>query len=88
MRVKWRGGMRVKRITVVFLTGLLAAGPLALEGQDGIRRVTLAAALEAFAANSLSLRIARDEAAEIAGRARQYRSYANPAISLVREDLS
>ena len=54
MRVKWRGGMRVKRITVVFLTGLLAAGPLALEGQDGIRRVTLAAALEAFAANSLA----------------------------------
>ncbi len=88
MRVKWRGGMRVKRIAVVFLTGLLAAGPLALEGQDGIRRVTLAAALEAFAANSLALRIARDEAAEIAGRARQYRSYANPVISLVREDLS
>lgn len=80
--------MRLTRIGVVFLTGLVAFGPLALEGQDGIRRVTLAEAMEAFAENSPALRIARAEAAGIAGRARQYRSYANPAISLLREDLS
>ncbi|MCY4648213.1 MAG: TolC family protein [Gammaproteobacteria bacterium] len=76
------------RIGVVFLTGLLTSAPPVLQGQDGVPRVTLAEALDAFAENSLALRIARAEAAEIAGRARQSRSYANPAISLLREDLS
>ena len=80
--------MRLTRIGVVLLTGLLASAPPALQGQDGVPRVTLEEALDAFAANSLALRIARAEAAEIAGRARQSRSYANPAISLLREDLS
>lgn len=80
--------MRTTRIGVVFLTGALASGPPALLGQDGVPRVTLAEALDAFAENSPALRIARAEAAGIAGRARQSRSYANPAISLLREDLS
>ncbi len=80
--------MRLTRIGVVFLTGLLTSAPPVLQGQDGVPRVTLAEALDAFAENSLALRIARAEAAEIAGRARQSRSYANPAISLLREDLS
>ena len=80
--------MRLTRMGVVLLTGCLASAPPALQGQDGVPRVTLAEALESFAENSPALRMARAEAAEIAGRARQYRSYANPAISLLREDLS
>ena len=80
--------MRLTQVGVVFLTGALASGPLALLGQDGVPRVTLAEALEAFAENSPALRMARAEAAGIAGRARQSRSYANPAFSLLREDLS
>jgi len=80
--------MRLTRIGVVFLTGALASEPLALSGQDGVQRVTLAEALDAFGENSPALRIARAEAAGIAGRARQSRSYANPAFSLLREDLS
>ena len=80
--------MRVTRTAVVLLTGFLVFGPLTLRGQDDIRRVTLAEALEAFAENSLALRIARAAGAEIAGRARQSRSYANPAAILLREDLS
>lgn len=78
--------MRLTRIGVVFLTGLLASAPL--RGQDDVPRVTLAEALEAFADNSPALRLARAEAAGIAGRARQSRGYANPAVSLLREDLS
>ncbi len=88
MRVKPRETMRLKRIAVVCLAGLLAAGPLGLEGQEGIRRVTLAAALEAFAENGLALRIAQAEAAVVAGAARQSRAYYNPAFSILREDLS
>ena len=80
--------MRLTQVGVVFLTGALASGPLALLGQDGVPRVTLAEALEAFAENSPALRMARAEAAGIAGRARQSRSYANPAFSLLREELS
>jgi cobalt-zinc-cadmium efflux system outer membrane protein len=80
--------MRLTRIGVVVLTAVLASRPPVLHGQEDVPRVTLAEALGAFAENSPALRIARAEAAEIAGRARQYRSYANPAISLLREDLS
>ena len=80
--------MRLTRVGVVLLPGLLASAPLTLQCQDGVPRVTLAEALGAFAENSPALRIARAEAAGIAGRARQSRSYANPAFSLLREDLS
>ena len=55
--------------------------------QDAIQRVTLDEALQAFAENSLELQIARSEWSEVAGLARQLRAYANPAFSLVREDL-
>ncbi|MCY4574055.1 MAG: TolC family protein [Gemmatimonadetes bacterium] len=55
--------------------------------QSGIRRVTMAEALGAFASNSLELRIARAEAEAAIGTARQYRTYANPAFSLVHESL-
>ena len=53
-----------------------------------MRRVSLAEALEAFAANSLALRIARSEAASRMGSARQSRAYFNPAFSFERDDLS
>ncbi len=56
-------------------------------GQETVRRVSLAAALEAFAENSLALRIARSEAAEIAGVARQSRAWFNPSLSARRDDL-
>ena len=80
--------MRLRQIGVVLLTGFLASGSPTLQGQGDVPRVTLPEALEGFAENSPALRIARAEAAEIAGRARQSRSYANPAFSLLREDLS
>lgn len=56
-------------------------------GQEAVRRVSLAAAIEAFAENSLALRIARSEAAEIAGAARQSRAWFNPSLSARRDDL-
>lgn len=55
--------------------------------QNGIRRVTMAEALAAFTSNSLELRIARAEAEAAIGTARDYRTYANPAFSLVHESL-
>lgn len=56
-------------------------------GQEAVRRVSLAAAIEAFAENSLALRIARSESAEIAGAARQSRAWFNPSLSARRDDL-
>lgn len=52
-----------------------------------MRRVSLAEALDAFAEHSLALRIARSEAAEIAGAARQSRAWFNPSLSVRRDDL-
>lgn len=56
-------------------------------GQDGVRRLTLAEALQGFSENSLALSIVRSESEEAGWMARQLRAYANPAFSLVREDL-
>ena len=56
-------------------------------GQESVRRVTLSEALESFSRNSLALRIARAESAEIAGLARQGRAYANPTLVVGRETL-
>ena len=56
-------------------------------GQESVRRVTLAEALELFSGNSLALRIARAESAEITGLARQDRAYANPTLVVGRETL-
>lgn len=61
--------------------------PHAAFGQEGVRRVSLAAALEAFAENSLALRLARSEAAGIAGAARQSRAWFNPSLSVRRDAL-
>ena len=56
-------------------------------GQEVVRRVSLAQALEAFAENSFALKIARSETAELTGAARQSRAYSNPALSFARDDL-
>ena len=67
---------------------LLSLSPLAAAGQDAVRRVSLAEALESLATNSLALKIARSETAEATGAARQSRAYSNPALSVGRDDLS
>lgn len=71
----------------VILCGVLLA-PSAATGQDTVRRVSLAEALEVFAGKSLALKIARSEAAERMGVARQSRAYFNPELSFERDDLS
>ena len=76
----------IRYITLLCLGALLLLPPPA-HGQEAVRRVSLAAALEAFAENSLALRIARSEAAEIAGAARQSRAWFNPSLSVRRDDL-
>lgn len=72
---------------VVILFGVLIAPPLAF-AQESVRRVSLSEALEAFAANSLALQIARSETASLVGEARQSRAYFNPAFSFGRDDLA
>jgi len=63
---------------------LLAAGAAAptwgQEGQPDLRRVTLDEALVLFAEHNLGLRLARAEAAEVAGLAVQARAYPNPVL--------
>ena len=77
---------RARMFPVLVLCGLLLAPP-AVFGQDTVRRVSLAEALEAFAENSLALKIARSENAELTGAARQSVAYFNPALSFGRDDL-
>lgn len=79
--------MRLKRAAVGLVIGGVLVPCHGALGQDDVQRVTLGEALEAFAQHSLELRIARSESEETAGLARQLRAYANPAFSLVREDL-
>lgn len=79
--------MQTIRIAAILaLGGATVPGPPVL-AQDEVRRLTLEEALAAFAEHSLALAIARSRAEEAAGVARAYRSYANPAFSLVREEL-
>ena len=70
----------------VWLATLLVMAQSAA-GQNMVRRVTLAEALQEFTNNSLALKIARSEAAEIAGAARQSRAYSNPSFTFGRDDL-
>ena len=79
--------MRSIPTSAVVLAVAVAASCHGVLAQNGIHRVTMAEAIEAFASNSLELRIARAEAEAAIGTARQYRSYANPAFSLVHESL-
>ena len=79
--------MYARRTALILIVGgafIPCRGALA---QEAIQRVTLAEALQSFAENNLALQIARSEWSEAAGVARQLRAYANPAFSLVREDL-
>ena len=76
----------IRRITILGLGALLFL-PQAVLSQDAVRRVSLEEALQAFAENSLALGIARSEAAEIAGAARQSRAWFNPSFSIRRDDL-
>lgn len=73
------------------LCGLLLTPPVltppAAFGQESVRRLSLDEALEAFAENSLALKIARSENAALAGAARQSRAYFNPAFSFGHDDL-
>ncbi|MDE2864753.1 MAG: TolC family protein [Gemmatimonadota bacterium] len=78
---------RVRSLPVLVFSGVLFAPSIAV-GQETVRRVSLAEALEAFAGNSLALKIARSETAGLAGMAQQSRAYFNPALSFERDDLS
>ncbi|WP_419165690.1 TolC family protein [Candidatus Palauibacter sp.] len=79
--------MRVIGTLTLLLIGGGAAVPHGAVAQEAVRRITLPEALESFARNSLALRIARAESAEIAGMARQDRAYANPTLVVGRESL-
>ena len=81
--------LNIRHITLLGLGALfvLLLLPHAAFGQEGVRRVSLAVALEAFAENSLALRLARSEAAGIAGAARQSRAWFNPSLSVRRDAL-
>jgi outer membrane protein, heavy metal efflux system len=72
-------------------TGLLVALALLVAAPAHAqepRTITLAEALELFAANSLGLRVARAEAAEAAALARQAAAYPNPSVMGSHEPLS
>ena len=73
-------------LTLLGLGCLLALANAAV-GQEVIRRVTLDEALQEFVENSLALKIARSEAAQVAGAARQSRVYSNPSLSFGHDDL-
>ncbi|MDE2803593.1 MAG: TolC family protein [Gemmatimonadota bacterium] len=75
------------RTLLGLVLGSLLLFPVAVHGQGTVRRVSLTEALEEFAENSLALKIARSETAQLAGAARQARAYTNPAFSFGRDDL-
>ncbi len=79
--------MRTSGPRTLLALGSLLLLPNAAIGQEGVRRVTLGEALQEFVENSLALKIARSEAAEIAGAARQSRVYSNPSLSFSHDDL-
>ncbi|MDT8369947.1 MAG: TolC family protein [Longimicrobiales bacterium] len=77
------------RARILLALALLLA-PVAVRGQVTIqepRTISLEEALELFAKNNLELRLARADAAEAAGVARQAGAYPNPTISGSRESL-
>ncbi len=79
--------MRAIPILAILVLGAVLFPYEGALAQSAVRRVTMAEAIEAFGSSSLALRTARAEADEAVGLARQYRSYANPAFSLVHESL-
>ena len=81
------GPRTLGRLSAFLLAPSLVALPAFVAAQDGVQRVTLAEALQAFAENSLELMIARSEATAVAEAARQSRAYANPEFAFGRDDL-
>jgi outer membrane protein, heavy metal efflux system len=80
----------IYRCTLVLIgaTVLMATGSTAARGQEPLRRVTLAEAVELFARNNADLRVARADAAEAAALARQAAAYPNPEALVTHEPLS
>jgi outer membrane protein, heavy metal efflux system len=75
-------------LALIGATVLMATGSTAALGQEPLRRVTLAEAVELFARNNAELRVARADAAEAAALARQAAAYPNPEASVTHEPLS
>lgn len=71
------------------LIGVIAAAVMSPAApQDTVRRVTLDEAMQLFGANSLNLRVARADAAAIAGLAKQATAFPNPTVSGTHERVS
>lgn len=81
---------RTFETTIAIALMALGNGYLATSAaaQEAPRRVTLEEALELFALENLDLRLARAEAAETQGLARQAAAYPNPALTATHEPLS
>lgn len=75
-------------ITVAVLTAVQGVRVGLASAQEGPRRVSLQEALELFARENLELRVARAEAEEADGLARQAAAYPNPALTATHEPLS
>ena len=75
-------------ITVAVLTALQCARAGMASAQEAPRRVTLQEALELFGSQNLELRVARADAEEAEGLARQAAAFPNPALTASHEPLS
>ena len=73
-------------IAILLAPGLPSGASLA-EAQEP-RRITLEEAIQLFAENNLELRLARADAAEAAGLARQAAAFPNPTLTGTHEPLS
>ena len=76
---------RTRTVTLAIALGLWTA---ALDAQTPARRVSIDEALRLFAANNLDLRVARLEAVEFRGMARQSGAFPNPTMIVTHEPLS
>ncbi len=72
-------------MAIAALTGLIPAR--LARAQETVGRVTLEEAMRLFAQHNLQLRIARADAQEAAGLARQSSAYPNPTVSVTHETL-
>lgn len=79
--------MNIRLPLLLGVTATLLALPGTAVSQE-MRRVTLEEALDLFERNSHDLRMARAEAAEAVGEARQAAAYPNPMVAALHESLS
>jgi outer membrane protein, heavy metal efflux system len=85
---------RTTRLIVLVIACGLWTAPLVAQGvaqtaaQSQARRVSLDEALSLFAENNLDLRVARLEALEFRGLARQAGAFPNPTLNVTHEPLS